>query len=142
MGFDKFGTVSYTSETKAADFLTYLEQGKVMATRCQKCGTAHFPPQMDCPGCLSSEVEWFEVKGKSKLVTYTVANYGPSGFENEIPYTLGIVEFEDGVRILGRLSRDIDVSDIKVGMGLKVAPIKLPDDRIAYEFRKIGGAGD
>ena len=136
MGFDKFGTVSYTSETRAADFLTYLEQGRVMATRCKKCGTAYFPPQTDCPKCLSSEVEWFEVKGKGKLITYTVANYGPSGFENEIPYTLGIVEFKDGVRILSRLSRDIDGSDIKVGMELKVVPVKLPNDKIAYEFQK------
>ena len=53
MGFENFGTVSFTTEAKAADFITYLEQGKVMATRCPKCGVSYFPPKADCPSCLS-----------------------------------------------------------------------------------------
>ena len=115
MGFEKFGTVSFTAETKAADFVTYLEQGKVMTTRCKKCGTSYFPPKMDCPKCSSSDVEWFEIKGDGKLLTYTIVNYGPTGFENDAPYTLAIVDFTDGLRVFGRLSRDIKESDIKVG---------------------------
>ena len=136
MGFENFGTVSFTTEAKAANFITYLEAGKVMATRCKKCGTTYFPPRVDCPSCLSSEVEWFEVKGKGKLLTYTVVNYGPSGFEADAPYTLALGEF-DGVQILARLSRDIKQDDIKPGMSLTVSPVKLPNSRIAYEFRKV-----
>jgi hypothetical protein len=135
VGFENFGTVSFTAEAKTADFISYLEAGKVMATRCKKCGTSYFPPRMDCPTCLSSDVEWFEVKGKGKLLTYTKVNYGPSGFEADAPYTLALGEF-DGVRILGRLSRDIGEKDIEVGMSLTVSPLKLPDNRIAYEFKK------
>ena len=135
MGFENFGTVSFTAEAKTADFISYLEAGKVMATRCKKCGRSYFPPRMDCPTCLSSDVEWFEVKGKGKLLTYTKVNYGPSGFEADAPYTLALGEF-GGVRILGRLSRDIGEKDIEVGMSLTVSPVKLPDNRIAYEFKK------
>ena len=124
MGFENFGTVSFTTEAKTADFISYLEAGKVMATRCKKCGASYFPPRMDCPTCLLSDVEWFEVKGKGKLLTYTKVNYGPSGFEADAPYTLALGEF-DGVRILGRLSRDIGEKDIEVGMSLTVSPIKL-----------------
>jgi hypothetical protein len=135
MGFENFGTVSFTAEAKAADFITYLEAGKVMATRCRKCGVSYFPPKADCPRCLSSDVEWFEIKGKGKLNTYTKVNYGPTGFEADTPYTLALGEF-DGVQILARLSRDIEAKDIKVGMSLTVSPVKLPNNRIAYEFRK------
>ena len=137
MGFEKFGVVSYTAEAKTADFVTYLEQGKVMATRCQKCGTSYFPPKMDCPKCLLSDMEWFEIKGNGRLITYTIVNYGPAGFEDKAPYTLVIGEFKDGIKALGFLSRDIGEGDIKVGMGLKVVPLKLPDDRISYEFQKV-----
>ena len=136
MSFEKFGTVSFTAETKAADFVTYLEQGKVMTTRCTKCGISYFPPKMDCPKCSSSDVEWFEIKGDSKLLTYAVVNYGPTGFENDAPYTLAIVGFADGLRMFGRLSRDIDESDIKIGMETKVVPVKLAGDRVSYEFQK------
>jgi len=137
MGLENFGTVSFTAEAKAADFVAYLEQGKVMATRCKKCGASYFPPKMDCPKCLLSDMEWFEIKGNGRLATYTIINYGPVGFEDKTPYTLAIGEFENGIRIFGFLSRDIEESDIKIGMGLKVVPTKLPDDRISYEFQKV-----
>lgn len=136
MGFEKFGTVSFTTETKATDFVTYLEQGKVMTTRCKKCGTTYFPPKLDCPKCSSSEVEWIEIKGNGKLLTYAVVNYGPTGFENDAPYTLAIADFPSDLRVFGRLSKDIKENDINVGMALKVAPVKLPDDRISYEFQQ------
>jgi len=136
MGFENFGTVSFTAEAKVADFMTHLEAGKVMATRCRKCGGSYFPPKVDCPKCLSSDVEWFEVKSQGKLTSYTVVNYGPSGFENDAPYILALAEFDEGMQILARLSRDITENDIKIGMNLTVNPAKLPDNRIAYEFRR------
>lgn len=136
MTFDNFGKVSFIAEAKVADFVTYLEQGKVMVTRCRKCRASYFPPKMDCPRCLLSDMEWFEIKGNGKLTTYTVVNYGPTGFEDDAPYILAIGEFGDGIQIFGRLSRDIEACDIKLGMGLKVVPIKLPDERVSYEFQK------
>jgi uncharacterized OB-fold protein len=136
MGFENFGTVSFTTEAKVAEFMTHLEAGRVMATRCRKCGVSYFPPKADCPRCLSSDVEWFEIKGKGKLNSYTLVNYGPTGFETDAPYILALAEFDGGIRILARLSRDIEDKDIKVGMSLAVSPIKLPENRIAYEFRR------
>jgi uncharacterized OB-fold protein len=136
MSFDSFGTISFTSEAKTEEFVAYLEQGKVMTTRCKKCGTQYFPPKMDCPKCLLSDVEWVKIDNEGKLVTYTVVHYGPSGFEDEAPYTLAIGDFGDGLRIFGRLNKDIEESDIKPGMGLKMVPVKLPEDRITYEFQK------
>ena len=136
MSIENFGKVSFTAETKAADFVTYLGEGKVMATRCRKCGADYFPPKMDCPKCLSSDVEWIEIKSGGKLATYTVVNYGPTGFEDDAPYILAIADF-DRLRVFGRLSRDIKEGDIKLGMELKVVPIKLPNDRVDYEFQEV-----
>lgn len=136
MSFENFGVVNFTSETKASDFLSYLEKGKVMATRCRRCGTNYFPPRMDCPKCVGSDVEWFEIKGNGKLLTYTVVNYGPTGFEEDAPYALAIADF-DGMRVFGRLSKSLKESDIKPGMGVKVLPVKLPGGRIGYEFQKV-----
>ena len=136
MGFENFGTVSYTTEAKAEDFVTYLEQGKVMSTRCRQCGGKRFPPRMDCPKCLSSDVEWFEIEGNGRLATYTVVNYGPTGFEDDTPYILAIVDF-DGLRVFGRVSRDTHEGDIKPGMELKVVAVKLPNNRVSYEFQQV-----
>jgi uncharacterized OB-fold protein len=135
MGFEKFGTVSFTSESKVADFVTFLEQGKVMAVRCKKCGMRHFPPRSDCSNCLSCELEWFEIAGEGKLLTYSTVAYGPTGFEEDCPYTLALVSFEGGLQVFGRLARDIEASQTRVGMEVKVAPVALKGGRISYEFR-------
>ncbi|MFW6118337.1 MAG: Zn-ribbon domain-containing OB-fold protein [Chloroflexota bacterium] len=136
MSFENFGVVSFTTETKASGFLSYLEKGKVMATRCRRCGTNYFPPRMDCPKCIGSDIEWFEIKGNGKLVTYTVVNYGPAGFEEDAPYSLAIADF-DGMRVFGRLSKSLKESDIEPGMEVKVVPAKLAGGRVGYEFQKV-----
>ena len=136
MRFEKFGKVGFVSETKAADFVNYLEQGKLMVTRCKKCGTVFSPPKMDCSECLSSEVEWVEVKGKGKLISYTILQFAPTGFEDDLPYTLGLVEFNGGLRIFGRLSKDIPPEELRVGLGVKPVAVKISPDRISYEFQK------
>lgn len=134
MDFSNFGTVSFTAQAKVAPFIDYLAQGKVMGTQCRQCGRKFFPPQVDCPNCLISDMDWFEIKEKGKLLTYTVVNYGPSGFEDETPYTLGIAQFPEGVSVLARMSKKIDTNDLRVGMEVKLVPINLPNEKITYEF--------
>jgi len=136
MGFEKFGVVSFTSDAKVAPLVDYLEKGKVMMTKCQQCGKAFFPPKADCPRCVSSNVEWLEISSIGTLLAFTVVNYGPSGFENDTPYTLGIAEFEEGVKVLGRVSKAISPEDIKVGMRVKLAPLKLANEQIIYEMQR------
>lgn len=136
--FGKFGIVSHTKESKAVEFVACLEQGKVMAAKCKECKKVYFPPQVDCPKCLDSEVEWTEVKGAGKLLTYSVINYGPVGFEDKAPYVLGVGEFEGGVRIFCSISKDIKDTDLKIGMAVKVLPVKLGDDKLCIEFQEAG----
>jgi hypothetical protein len=136
MGFETFGKVSFTSETKAAAFVDYLAQGKVMGTVCKACGTRYFPPKMDCPSCENSETEWVQISGNGTLLSFSVVHYGPAGFEDDAPYTIAVVEFEDGLHVFSRLCKDIKADETKIGMKLKIAAIKLPDDRLSYEFVK------
>ena len=69
--FSKFGTVSFTALTKTNNFIDHLEEGKVMGTKCKKCGQIFFPPRADCYSCFSSDMEWFKVSGKGKLLSTT-----------------------------------------------------------------------
>lgn len=133
--FSKFGTVSFTSITKANDFVSYLEQGKVMGTKCKGCGLTFFPPRADCYQCLSSDMEWFEVSGKGKLVTYSKLQYGPVGFEGDLPYAIALADFGD-YKVFGRLAGDLPESDIKVGMEVKAVANTLPNGQLNYVFQK------
>ena len=133
--FSKFGTVSFTSITKTNDFVGYLEQNKVVGTKCKGCGLTFFPPRADCYQCLSSDMEWFEVSGKGKLITFSKLQYGPVGFEGDLPYSIALADFGD-YKVFGRLAGDIPEEDIKVGMELKAAVNTLPNGQLNYVFKK------
>ena len=136
MSFGRFGKISYVSETKVADFVKYLEEGKIMATRCSRCRRLYFPPRADCPDDLSTDMTWEQLGGRCKLVTYTTAHFAPTGFENDLPYTIALAQCEEGVKVYALLSKDIKENEIQIGMTLRLTPLQLPNGRITYELKK------
>lgn len=133
--FKKFGTVSFTAVTKVNDFIDFLEQGKVMGTRCSACGTAFFPPRADCYNCLDSKVEWFEVSGTGKLVTFSKLKFAPVGFEDDLPYSIAVLDYID-FKIFGRIAGDIPEEEIELGMAMKTIANRLPNGQLNYVFTK------
>ncbi len=133
--FKKFGTVSFTAITKTNDFIDYLEKGKVMGTKCKDCGAVYFPPRSDCFKCLDSNMEWFEVSGAGKLLSFSELKYGPVGFENDLPYTIALLDYGD-YKVFGRISKDVPYEDLVVGMELKTEPTAMPNGQLTYVFKK------
>jgi len=139
LGFERFGKINYTAETKVKDFVGYLEKGKIEATQCRICKKIYFPPRMDCSNCLSTDsMSWKDIDNEWTLITYTKAHFAPTGFEEDTPYILAIAESTDSLKTLARLSKDVNEDQIKLGMKLQLVPVKLPKDRIVYEFRLLG----
>jgi uncharacterized OB-fold protein len=133
--FKKFGTVSFTAITKTNDFVGNLEQGKITGTRCKKCGLKFFPPRADCYKCLSSEVEWFEVSGTGKLAAYSKLQYGPMGFEGDLPYCIAVLDYGE-YKVFGRIAKDLPDEEIKIGMTMKTVANTLPNGQLNYVFQK------
>lgn len=133
--FKKFGTVSFTSISKVNDFVDYLEKGKVMYTRCKDCGLVFFPPRADCYQCLTSNMEWLEVSGKGRLISYSKLEYAPVGFGDDLPYAIALLEYGD-YKVFGRIDNNIPEEDIKVGMEMETRVNTLPNGQLNYVFRK------
>lgn len=133
--FGKFGTVSFTFTTKVNDFIDRLEKGKISGTKCKDCGEVYFPPRADCQNCLGNNMEWFDVTGNGKLLTYSKLEYAPVGFENDLPYSIAVLDFGE-YKVFGRLASDIPDDEIKVGMEMKVVPNELPSGQLNYVFQK------
>ncbi|MCK4387550.1 MAG: Zn-ribbon domain-containing OB-fold protein [Dehalococcoidia bacterium] len=99
-----------------------LSEHKLMGSRCKKCGHLAVPPKPICPECYGSEMELEEMKGRGKLVAYTVVAVGSplmveEGYGREKYYCCGIVELEEGAKICARIS-GVDTSkpeQIKIG---------------------------
>jgi uncharacterized OB-fold protein len=133
--FKKFGTVSFTAITKTNEFVGQLEQGKVTGTKCKKCGLTFFPPRADCYQCLSSDVEWFEVAGTGKLLTYSKLQFGPMGFEGDLPYCIAVLDYGSH-KVFGRIAKDVPDEEIKIGMDMKTVANTLPNGQLNYVFQK------
>jgi uncharacterized OB-fold protein len=98
-------------------FYKFLKQEKLMAGQCLNCGKIHLPPRPLCDNCLSKEFKWINISGKGKLLTYTIICVAPQQFQALAPYTVGIVELENGLRIPGIL-QDLTQEKLKIGMEL------------------------
>ena len=133
--FNKFGTVPFTATTKVNDFIDYLGQGKVMGTRCKDCGMMFFPPRADCYKCLASNMEWFEVQGKGKLVSYSKLEYAPQGFGEDLPYAIALLDYGD-YKVFGRIAGSVPEDEIEVGMEMETVVNELPGGQLNFVFQK------
>src|SRR5947199_10475306 len=71
LGFEKFGRFGYVYQTKINPLLSYLEKGRIAATKCKKCERTYFPPRADCLDCIHSTIEWVVLYGKRNIRSFT-----------------------------------------------------------------------
>lgn len=135
MGFDEFGIVSFVPFSKVKDFPGFLKDGHFKGMKCTNCNIFYFPPRSECPECMGNAMEWVESKGEGTLLSYTTIHAAPTGFQDYAPYTIGLLELEEGGRLIAWLE-GLQESDIEIGMKLKAVPKKLEGDRIAYRLER------
>ena len=80
------------------------KEHKLEIQRCKKCGKLRWPAAFLCPDCLSSEAEMQEMSGGGTLYSYvTFQKAFHSSVQDKVPYTVGVVELEGGVRIISNI---------------------------------------
>jgi uncharacterized protein len=80
-------------------FWAGLLSGEFRLTRCAKCNKASFPPKKICPHCWTEDVRWEVITTKGTLYSWTRVHAGPAIFEADLPYSVGIVDLDIGVRL-------------------------------------------
>jgi uncharacterized OB-fold protein len=103
---------------------------------CQECGTKAFPQREICSACASDKVAPVELAARGKLYSFSEVHVAPKGFP--VPYVIGYVDLDDGVRLLGQV--DGRASDLELDQSVEVVegPIRTRNDGrqvISYRFR-------
>jgi len=100
-----------------------LREDRFQTTRCRDCAHMTFPPKPVCPECWQSDVEWVQLSGRGTLASYTEVSAAPQIFAHEAPYTLCIVDLDEGVRCVSRVLADWDdlVPDARVRVTMRAA---------------------
>ncbi|NKB36063.1 MAG: DNA-binding protein [Gammaproteobacteria bacterium] len=116
------------------EFWSKLSTGEFTSTRCQVCRKLMFPPRQHCPMCWSKKTDWVSLSGKGKLYARTTVHAGPLMFQQHIPYSVGIIDLDEGVRLIASI---ID-GDEKIQNDEEVQLIVLAyDDGPLFAVRKI-----
>ena len=85
------------------DYNEALQQNRLLGLKCKACGAITVPPKIVCRQCTSPELDIIELKGNGKIRTFTTNNVAAEGREEEAPYTIVMVELEEGPWIMGNL---------------------------------------
>lgn len=139
--FKWFGKVNFSPYTKVSEFARHLKEGRLMGSRCRACGAFSFPPRADCAACLSGEFEYVPLTGRGTLLTYSRISAAPTGFEDLVPYSVGVVDLEEGGRLLAWVGDTIPEGSLKIGMRLQVVPRifeEIEEIRVYYTLETPG----
>ena len=105
------------------DYNEALKENKLLGLKCQACGAITVPPKMVCRQCTSPDLEISELKGSGKIRTFTTVFVAAEGREEELPYTIVMVELDEGPWIMGNLA----------GIDPKEASMELVGKKVTME---------
>jgi uncharacterized OB-fold protein len=102
------------SETTGVDALTgpyydALARGELVVQHCKACDRTIMYPRHLCPFCYTDDLDFVAAPTTGVLHSFAVHRVGsPTGFEDELPYAVGVVKLPGDVQLLARLWPDAD----------------------------------
>ncbi|HET6794578.1 MAG TPA: OB-fold domain-containing protein [Acidimicrobiales bacterium] len=101
---------------------------------CPSCQAPVWYPREVCPGCLGAGLEWRTSSGRGSVYTFSnVHRPQMPNFVLPAPYTVALVELEEGYRMMTNLV-GCGADDVAVGMRVKVTWEPLSDGRNLPQF--------
>jgi len=97
--------------------------------RCNHCGTFHHARPVLCKRCRSRDFSEAELPKTGRLIAYTILSSAPREFGELSPYAIGLIELDDGTRILSQLT-DFREDELREGV------------RVEAVFRRIRVNGE
>jgi uncharacterized OB-fold protein len=107
-----------SGETKP--YWDHCRRGQLLVQKCDICGEYQFYPRGICANCWSNDIQWITSSGKGTVWTFTVTyQNGTTGFAEDVPYVLALVELEEGVRMFTNIV-ECDPRSVTIGMPVEV----------------------
>lgn len=112
-----------------------MNEIKLVAYKCKKCGKIHYPFHDRCMNCTGREFEEIKPEGDARLLTFTQIFNLPWGFDQRF-LIIGVGEFENGVKAMGQVEAD-SISGLKLGMKMKPTwkPVRIQYGENVYGLK-------
>ena len=120
---------------------------RLLGSRCGGCGAAYFPRDSVChnPTCDAPAMQDVRFGPTGKVWSFAVQNYAPPPpvltREPYEPYAVGVVDLDDGLRVMSRIDVD-DPMKVEVGAEVELVTGALcadddGNDIVTWMFRPI-----
>lgn len=98
--------------TAAAPFVEGLARREVRYQACTACGHAQTLARHACSRCGATTLEWRRASGRGTIYSRTEVMRAPSpAWRALVPYTIVIVELEEGSRVMGHAAPGLAIGD-------------------------------
>ena len=101
----------------------------MVGNECENCNTLYFPQRIVCRNCgRDTKMKLRKLGGKGKIYSLTTIRVPSDTFKESAPYTVGIVELDEGPKIEGHV--------VESGRNAAIG------DRVNIVFRKMYTDGE
>ena len=111
---------------------------------CPHCDAKIFPPRDVCPYCGGEAKTQFSFSGRGQVYSFTQMTAAPTGFEQTVPYTMALIQLDEGPVVTAQLT-DLGDQEVEIGMPVEMVTRKLRSDMdergiivYGYKFRPVG----
>jgi uncharacterized OB-fold protein len=112
-------------------FWDALGEGRFLTTRSVSTGRLTFPPKPVSPDDWSTDMEWVELSGYGTLYSHTTIHASPTAFTSELPYSVCIVDLDEGLRLATRFIGD---APAEIGTRVQLVVVRYTD-AVSYAAR-------
>ncbi len=95
-----------------SSFTQGLQIGVLRYQQCTACGAPQTLARYACRQCGSDQLTWRDARGTGRVYACTVVTRAPSDeFRALAPYTLALVDLEEGFRLMTHASPGVQIGD-------------------------------
>jgi uncharacterized OB-fold protein len=110
-------------------FFEQAKQHVLVYQQCASCGERIFYPRTVCPACTSVDLRVARSAGRGIIHSFTTMyRAGNPTFADDVPYTVVLVDLDEGVRVIGDLVGS-EPNSVEIGL-----PVEVFFDDVTDEF--------
>ncbi|MFD1848769.1 Zn-ribbon domain-containing OB-fold protein [Oceanobacillus bengalensis] len=122
-------------DEESRPFWDGLNNGELLIQHCNSCRENIFYPRSICPHCFSEEIQWSKASGNGRIYSYTVVHQAFGPYKEEVPFIVGIIDLDEGVRMMTRIIGERD--QIAIDKQVSVVYQQIDNDFVLPYFRLV-----
>jgi hypothetical protein len=118
------------------EFADAVAAGEGEYLACESCGETALPPRELCPACGSASLARRTFSDRGTVLSFTEISVTIPKFHGETPYTVLLVEMDEGIALSGQL-REASAGDVAIGDEVEVGVETREGGPDVFTFRPV-----